>query len=92
MKSDKSVFVIDTPKSCGECPLKDLEEKWMCNLTDEIVSVDCEKPRPISCPLRPLPEKKESDFEGLTQEDYESLFPEAEGWNKCLEAITGEAE
>ena len=86
--NDKSVLVIDTPKSCGECPLKDLEEKWMCNLTDEIVSVDCEKPRPKSCPLRPLPIKAEVPKKHRAN----GIYSQAVGWNKCIDKVTGETE
>lgn len=84
----KAILVFDEmPNSCGECPLKHLEERWMCNLTDKIVSIDCEKPKPTWCPLRPLP-----SFKAVDLNDTRDVLMFCHGWNTCLADITGETD
>lgn len=98
----KSVLVIDTPKNCYECPFGteycgNLEYEGCCELagcldsdmrliTEELYDYESES-KPDWCPLNPLPEK-----------DTESYFPDefgdgyATGWNRCIDAITGEVK
>lgn len=74
----KSILVIDTPKNCAECKLMYLQGigESICN------AVDWEE-RPSWCPLRPLPHKLQADW-------YTDGYKE--GFNACLDAITGEKE
>ena len=93
MKNDKSVLIINTPKSCGECPCcYVLENDW-----GDFISARCQmkykgfvdkyseynKGRPEWCPLRQLPEKIECE---RCRADYDLC----QGFNRCIEIITGE--
>lgn len=83
----KAVLVIDMPKSCKECFLcgiggEDLGQ-YVCSLTGE----HSESSHLVGCPLRPLPQRKETDG----HEPFE-VFMHREGWNECIDAITGETE
>ena len=82
--NEKSVLVIDTPSTCEECILYNVTYYPDKNKKENI----CYK----HCPLKPLPKKKKSYMAELTQEDYDSLFPEVKGWNACLDEISGETE
>ena len=81
----KAILVIDMPKNCAECKLIHLQGigEGTCN------AVEWEE-RPSRCPLRLLPQKKETrygvQYSGLAEE-YRK-----EGWNECLDAILGEME
>lgn len=84
--SEKSVLVINTPSDCKEC---DCHLWLVCVPKDEDLEPD-ENGRysiPDWCPLRPLPQKKETNG----HEPFE-IFMHREGWNQCLDAITGETE
>ena len=74
----KAILVIDMPKNCAECKLIHLQGigESICN------AVDWEE-RPSWCPLRPLPHKLQADW-------YTDGYKE--GFNACLEEITGETE
>ena len=85
----KAVLVIDTPKDCYECPCYSLNaqaKRFECdaNLTikGKIGVVELDK-KPRWCPLRPLPHKLQADW-------YADGYKE--GFNACLEEITGETE
>ena len=71
----KSILVIDTPNNCAECKLMFLQGigESICN------AVDWSR-RPSWCPLKPLPQKVEMDF----NEYYEGM---ADGWNACIDEI-----
>ena len=95
----KSVLVIDTPKSCyncpfgteyydiyiykGNCELAEHLGKIMTLLTEEYYGFES-KSRPEWCPLKPLPEEKE-------EEHWRSKLSLAwiRGWNTCISKITG---
>lgn len=85
----RSIVITNTPKCCGEC---------------DLVGVDCSGPYCIPadryfgekdsmeekcdwCPRRDVPERKNEEF-GQTIINA----ARAEGWNACLDAITGEAQ
>lgn len=74
----KAILVIDMPKNCAKCKLMYLQGigESICN------AVDWEE-RPSWCPLRPLPHKLQADW-------YTDGYKE--GFNACLEEITGETE
>lgn len=73
----KSIFLIDTPKCCGECPMSgtDVCRKWFGKDLSKISE---------SCPLRKVPERKPvagNLFEYDTDTHYEM------GWNACIDEI-----
>lgn len=90
----KSVLVIDTPENCYDCPFGtsycgELEYEGLCELADcldcdEILITeehyDCEsKSKPVWCPLKPLPEKKEYIVPNDNVESQKDII--AVGWN-----------
>ena len=84
---NKSILVIDTPKNCEGCPLHhfvldEVLNEWFvsCQLD---TFIDEDGKRPSKCPLRPLPHKLQADW-------YTDGYKE--GFNACLEEITGETE
>lgn len=85
----KAILVIDMPNNCEECKIIYLQGhgESICD------SGDWSK-RPSWCPLKPLPEKKElANY--LPFEDYSQqirLMDFVNGWNACIEEITGETE
>lgn len=97
----KSVLVIDTPKSCyncpfgteyydiyiykGNCELAEHLGKIMTLLTEEYYGFES-KSRPEWCPLKPLPEKKEYIVPNDNVESQKDII--AVGWNACLRKIT----
>ena len=82
-RNSKSILVIDTPNNCTECPLL---QDYQCSPLGEMQNfVDIG--RNGRCPLRPLPEANTWD---VTENGHVTEF--AEGWNACLDEITGETE
>lgn len=84
----KSVLVIDTPENCDKCKIRAINLAW-CNISRKSTShhpsgkpMD-ERNRPDWCPIKPLPEKK--DF---WEEEHGGKF--SEGWNACIDEITGD--
>ena len=84
----KAVLVIDMPFNCRACPLKTSVDGLLnyC-FVGEALHVDTifANNRLKSCPLRPLPQKVEMDL----NEYYKGV---ADGWNDCIDSITGETE
>lgn len=81
----KAILVIDVPKSCDECPLLRYSNLMkvctpMNKATDE-----------VECPLKPMPKKKNEEIviKGHTGEIAEAY---QDGWNACIDEITGETE
>ena len=80
LHSSKSILVIDTPESCEECPLRSYS-----NL--ELICTPMRKgASDVVCPLKPTPTKMRTDGDDIEEESY------WEGWNDCIDAITGETE
>ena len=81
----KSILVIDTPRSCGQCKLKYFNEEdeiYQCAVDNsKIAAVYIKR---YDCPLNPLPE-----FKYLTAED-DNLYDR--GWDDCLTKILGETD
>jgi hypothetical protein len=80
----KSVLVLDTPKYCASCALRSGILHPFCranrrDITDLSI-------RPDWCPLKPLPEK----MTGVAQTDHWNSIKE--GWNECIDEITGEVK
>lgn len=95
----KSVLVIDTPKSCyncpfgteyydiyiykGNCELAEHLGKIMTLLTEEYYGFES-KSRPDWCPLKPLPEKSTTEND---MTDYQCGM--VDGRNQCIDEIAG---
>lgn len=80
----KAVLVIDMPRNCWGCPCNEVDSDGMswCNaLAKNTIHSNVE--RQSWCPLRPLPHKLQADW-------YTDGYKE--GFNACLEEITGETE
>lgn len=85
----KSIIVINTPKTCGECRASYCADIWYCYggayrrmlTSNEIYA------KPDWCPLKPLPEKREVE-NAYTNYGEEPWF--SDGWNACLEEIEHE--
>lgn len=82
----KAILVVDVPvlddgrHLCNECPIWN-KERCFCEYDFNMEAK--------GCPLKPMPQKKEIHNENGYY-DLSQLF--YEGWNACLEAITGETE
>ena len=75
----KSILIIDTPNDCYDCPCY-YEERNKCEVIFKNVDDDIEKPS--WCPLRPLPERM----------SWGHSMEWIDGYNACLDEITGETE
>lgn len=90
----KAMLIMDMPSSCLDCPCSKFnpniktECRWQCEANGmELSDIDLDIERPILCPLRECPEKKEYNYE---QEVYEQL--KIEGYNACIDEILGGGE
>ena len=102
---NKSVLVMETPKSCyncpfgteyddnyfykGNCELAEHLGKIMTLVTEEYYDFES-KSRPDWCPLKPLPEKKEYIVPIDNVESQKDII--AVGWNACIDAIIEEVK
>lgn len=79
----KAVLVMDMPGSCDMCDFVDGEKTLYCGVSgvgEEVTDyISC---RPDWCPLRELPEKKETNYYMNNKEKGI-----VEGWNACLDVI-----
>lgn len=85
----KAVLVMDMPSSCEECILKNYVGKD-CDVVCEVKGMtqsyeDAYKGKPIWCPLRELPEKKEDN-----SANTESFACFKLGYNACIDELLGE--
>lgn len=77
----KSVLVIYTPEDCESCVLHSGIFRYFCKICCRYIEDLSVKPD--WCPLKPMPEKKI-----FWSEEHGGKF--SEGWNACIDAITGE--
>ena len=82
----KAILVIDMPKRCVDCPICEDEGYPLCtaihkNIGSLAYYFGGDKERNPYCPLRPMPHKLQADW-------YTGKYKE--GFNACLEEITGE--
>lgn len=79
----KAVIVIDMPEACVACQL--YVDGWCYGIEAENAQEAIYSEKPSWCPLRPLPQRR-------TQPKYEDSISLGfrNGWNDCLDAITGE--
>lgn len=83
----KAILVIDMPSNCAECSLRYWGiAGWSCICTRRLLEGSITE-REEWCPLRPLPQRKETNG----YEPFE-IFIHREGWNQCLDEITGDKE
>ena len=79
----KAILMIEMPEDCVECNQFAFE---CCHTMKREIEreniVQCK--RPSWCPLRPMPQKKNTDFH--------PNIVYANGWNDCLKTILGETE
>lgn len=94
----EAILVVDMPRKCGECIFKslhaDVDKTWCCgliiNLKDEMICVDeydfPNSTRPVFCPLKELPNKKEYN----NMYDTMQVLTYKDGWNECLDKIVSQ--
>lgn len=77
----KSVLVIDTPESCCSCYLRGftLNLQYCRGKLKDIKDVST---KPDWCPLKPLPEKRDTKMTGA---DWNCGYND--GWNACVDEI-----
>ena len=79
----KSVLVIDTPGNCYSCCLHEPIRNWSyCAV--KLKRIENSSVKPDWCPLMDLPEKDNGNHPANTSD---AGF--VEGWNQCIDAITG---
>ena len=87
----KAILVIDKPSNCIQCPCIRINSFYdVCQLAKRTLPFN-EKEIPDWCPLRPMPEKKETIcYQG---ESWSSVEKKTEnvGWNACIDEIGGGA-
>ena len=88
----KAVLVIDMPIDCAECLFcgwggRNLD-KYVCSLTKE----HSEEPHLVGCPLKLMPQKKSHIECSWNAEKIKTTNDFEDGWNACIEEITGETE
>lgn len=95
----KSVLVIDTPENCISCSISRdcsniLETCTFCPITGKCVLDKEAETIPGWCPLKLLPEKMK--VTGIYNGEYFKAGGKTPsykiGWNKCIDAITGEVK
>lgn len=85
----KAVLVMDIPECCADCQLADDDPSGLyCPLADDYYDgTDSTEDKASWCPLRELPEKKETVH---PQECYDNSYWTDEmkaGFNACLDEI-----
>lgn len=80
----KAVLIMDMPECCAECACSYFERgskelNLICGATGEDAN---NVGKPDWCPLRELPEKKETNY--YMNNKGKGIV---EGWNACLDAI-----
>ena len=82
----KAILVIDKSESCTSCLLGIYNKKWFCLGTNKDIDITDRYNIPKWCPLKPMPQKQKHHDEI----DYDYGF--IDGWNECIDAITGGTE
>lgn len=100
----KAILVIDDmPKNCDECPIRLSGEpnEWCWLLKHGLDDI---KTKPEWCPLKPMPQRQNTDeekssleyiYEAENLDDFQTrgasyLYGHVDGWNACLDEITRE--
>ena len=91
----KSVLVIDTPKTCEDCPCMNwaaYEDEILCGVLGEELFVDSSEEviKSKRCPLKPMPGRIVYKVPE-TIEDYkvgkQLEMAYGDGWNACIEEL-----
>ena len=93
----KAVLVMDMPESCSECKFlyefQGIKKCQLMNVLNGGASMLSQNTftlkRHEKCPLRELPER-ETDMPDADDLGAEYVRGTVDGWNACLEKITGE--
>lgn len=90
----KAILVIDMPESCEECPFCDDFYYCIPEKAKGYVAFTEKSGRQEWCPLKPIPQKKTEEGERKKYPFNDDLFWDLyiQGWNECLDEITGETE
>lgn len=87
----KAIIIIDMSDNCTKCTFIHRDycssvESYFCGVNHKRLSFSHVSCRPIECPLRELPNRKE-----ITETyKWEDRLPSFKcGWNWCLDEITG---
>ena len=93
----KSVFTIQTPERCEDCPCIGISagcHVGYCKLAGKINSDYHVKIIPNWCPLMPLPEKMKltGNYNGEHSKTGGKTLGYKVGWNACINEITGEVK
>lgn len=84
----KAVLIVNMPDDCTMCKFWNTDDdECYATGSEELSLGDCEKTKPDWCPLRELPEKKETVH---SQECYTNSYFTDEmnaGWNACIDEI-----
>lgn len=86
---DKAILVMDMPECCADCPCSFFErDNPILNLICGVAQEDAYNVgKPDWCPLRELPEKRDTN---RNKNHYISNFwssAKSVGWNACLDKI-----
>lgn len=83
----KSILLIDTPTSCGDCIARSLSDD--CNITHKCVGEHRHnKSKPDWCPLQEIPQKKKVREFNVSFGDFEQKGYQI-GWNNCIDEMLG---
>ena len=86
----KAVLVINMPRTCEYCQFicsSDGGSPWLCAVSSAKNTMMTYKCKPSWCPLKLLPER-DNESHVLPALELDEWY--SEGWNDCLNAITGE--
>ena len=83
----KAILVIDKPVNCWQCPCY---SDYDCNVLNECIFDDYGNPRNIQCPLKPMPSKRKNPITKTFGTPFNK--GQVQGWNDCIDKITGETE
>lgn len=85
----KAILIMDMPEYCTECPLLDGNDECILQDEDSNAFADTFNQLREGCPLRELPERKETIC--YENDDWRTLITKTmnKGWNACLKAIEG---
>lgn len=89
---DKAVLIMDMPESCFGCNFMYCDEESdteTCQAMETARDIDLIEDRPDWCPLRELPEKKDTHTTLECHTNGSWTEGMKAGWNACLDAIEG---
>lgn len=76
----KAILILDMPSSCEECKYNTSYYQ-----IDDICSAD-----KTMCPLKPLPQKKDTHGRYIENQYIETAYEV--GWNDCVDELGGKEE